>query len=89
MTSLGWISAVLFLAQAALAISAISTFSSQTEFSRGMLANDCGGRPDCVTTYSTIQDEAKSAVTYAWIGLALGSALTLFGVWRGYRDAKK
>ncbi len=88
MTRLLWISAVLFFAQAALAITAISEFSSKAEFARGMLVNDCGG-PDCVAIYTTIQAESESAVTYAWMGFALGSALTLFGVWKGYRDAKR
>jgi hypothetical protein len=88
MTRLGWISAVLFFAQAAIALSAISEFSRQADSSRSM-AYECGGRPDCAVTYSAIHAEAKSAVTYAWIGLALGSALTLFGVWKGYRDARR
>lgn len=37
------------------------------------------GRLGCMTIYWKIEDEAKSAVLYCWIGLAIGSLLTLAG----------
>jgi hypothetical protein len=100
MTKLGWIAAVLFLVQAAVAGMAISDFTRQAEMQNSIANYDCDTRygalsqtPNenerltCMTTYWRLADDARSSATYAWIALAVRSALTLAGVWKGYRDA--
>lgn len=101
MTRLGWISAVLFLVQAAIAGSAINEFSSMAQMFRGQAEYACDDRwgarsqtpnqnerLNCMTGYWRLEDAEKTNVRYAWIALAFGSALTLFGVYRGYRNAR-
>lgn len=101
MTRLGWISAILFLIQAGLAGSAISQFSGQARMHHELAQYRCDDRwgarsqtpnqnerLNCMTTHWRLEDDAKTSTIYAWIALAIGSALTLFGVWKGYRDAR-
>jgi hypothetical protein len=100
MTKLGWISAVLFFVQAGVLGLAINDFNAQAQSNNGMAAYECDNRwgaesqtpnqnerLNCLTTYWKLEDDAKSSARYAWIGLAIGSVLTLAGVWKGYRDA--
>ena len=44
-------------------------------------------RLSCLTPSWKDEDKNKAKATYAWIGLGLGSVLTLFGVWKGRQNA--
>lgn len=99
MTRLGWISAILFAVQAIFFGISIADFSRFASVNHE-LAEECSYRwgqksqtPDdnqrlnCLSSYWKAEDDNKSKGTYCWIGLALGSLLTLAGVWKGQRDA--
>lgn len=99
MTKLGWISAILFLVQAAFFGLSISDFNRFAEV--GSYAYDtCDSRwgsqsatPDDVQRLNCIDaagrniEENRSMARLMWAGLVVGSALTLLGVYKGRRDA--
>ena len=91
MTKLGWISAILFATQAAVFGILISDYSRFAEAGSYQF-DQCfrleeNAKLSCIESVGRNVRENQDMVLYSWIGLALGSALTLFGVWKGRRDA--
>jgi hypothetical protein len=93
MTKLGgWIAALLFAAQGVFFWYWISEFGRQAEYAASVRAN-CQAKQDeferhgCEWGAAKDISSAQDYERYNWIGLGIGSALTLFGVWRGFRQS--
>lgn len=94
MTKLGWISALLFLAQAAyfgLALTELPRLKSNSDQVHRMRCEDVrrsGSENDyfsCVSNAGTLTSDYASKIRWHWIGLGVFSALTLAGVAIGRR----